>query len=164
MEIIPEAQKSAFAAAQRVNIQQKKNKSHAIVATAATAAATTGAIPIPFSDAAALVPIQVGMLAGITAVFGFEVKRAFLSTLVSSTITGTGATLVGRTIVSNLLKMFPGVGSVAGGAIAASTAAAVTVAFGEAYITTLTYLLKNKDISEVSEIDILTEFKQRYLK
>ena len=135
-----------------------------LFATAATAAATTGAIPIPFSDAAALVPIQVGMLAGITAVFGFEVKRAFLSTLVSSTITGTGATLVGRTIVSNLLKMFPGVGSVAGGAIAASTAAAVTVAFGEAYITTLTYLLKNKDISEVSEIDILTEFKQRYLK
>lgn len=164
MEIVPEMQKNAFAAAQKVNIQQKKNKSHAIVATSAAAAAGTGAIPIPFSDAVALVPIQVGMLAGITAVFGFELKRAFLSTLVSSTITGAGATLAGRAIVSNLLKMFPGVGSVAGGTIAASTASALTVAFGEAYIATLAYLLKDKDMAEVSESDILSEFKKRISK
>lgn len=164
MEIVPEGQKNAFAAAQRVSIKQKKNKSHAIVAAAATTAAGTGAIPIPFSDAFALVPIQVGMLAGITAVFGFELKKAFLSTLVSSTITAGGATLLGKTIVSNLLKMFPGVGSVAGGAIAASTASALTIAFGEAYISTLAYMLKDKDISEVNPNDILEEFKKRYAK
>ncbi len=163
MEIVPEGQKNAFVAAQKVSIKQKKNKSHAIVATAATSAAATGAIPIPFSDAFALVPIQVGMLAGITAVFGFELKKAFLSTLVSSTITAGGATLIGKTIVSNLFKMFPGIGSVAGGAISASTASALTVAFGEAYIAALAYLLKDKDISEVSEADILTEFRKRYL-
>lgn len=164
MEIVPEGQKNAFAAAQRVSIKQKKNKSHAIVAAAATTAAGTGAIPIPFSDAFALVPIQVGMLAGITAVFGFELKKAFLSTLVSSTITAGGATLLGKTIVSNLLKMFPGVGSIAGGAIAASTASALTIAFGEAYISTLAYMLKDKDISEVNPNDILEEFKKRYAK
>lgn len=164
MEIVPEGQKNAFAAAQKVSIKQKKNKSHAIVAAAATTAAGTGAVPIPFSDAFALVPIQVGMLAGITAVFGFELKKAFLSTLVSSTITAGGATLIGKTIVSNLLKMFPGVGSVAGGAIAASTASALTIAFGEAYISTLAYILKDKDISEVNPNDILEEFKKRYTK
>lgn len=164
MEIVPEGQKNAFAAAQRVSINQKRNKSHAIVAASALTAAGTGAIPIPFSDAVALVPIQVGMLAGITAVFGFELKKAFLSTLVSSTITGAGATLIGKTIVSNLLKMFPGIGSVAGGAIAASTASALTIAFGEAYIAALSYLLKDKDISEVSESDILAEFKKRHSK
>ncbi len=164
MEIVPEGQKNAFVAAQKVSIQQKKNKSHAIVVAAATSAAATGAIPIPFSDAFALVPIQIGMLAGITAVFGFELKKAFLSTLVSSTITGGGATLIGKSIVSNLFKMFPGIGSIAGGAISASTASALTVAFGEAYISTLAYLLKDKDISEVSEADILLEFKKMYLK
>jgi uncharacterized protein (DUF697 family)/GTP-binding protein EngB required for normal cell division len=164
MEIVPEGQKNAFAAAQRVSIKQKKNKSHAIVAAAATTAAGTGAIPIPFSDAFALIPIQVGMLAGITAVFGFELKKAFLSTLVSSTITAGGATLLGKTIVSNLLKMFPGVGSIAGGAIAASTASALTIAFGEAYISTLAYMLKDKDMSEVNPNDILEEFKKRYSK
>jgi uncharacterized protein (DUF697 family)/GTP-binding protein EngB required for normal cell division len=164
MEIVPEGQKNAFAAAQRVSIKQKRNKSHAIVAGSALTAAGAGGIPIPFSDAAALVPIQVGMLAGITAVFGFELKKAFLSTLVSSTITGAGATIIGKTIVSNLLKMFPGVGSVVGGAIAASTASALTIAFGEAYIATLSYLLKDKDISEISEADILAEFKTRHSK
>ena len=164
MEIVPEGQKNAFAAAQRVSIKQKRNKSHAIVAASALTAAGTGAIPIPFSDAVALFPIQVGMLVGITAVFGFELKKAFLSTLVSSTITGAGATIIGKTIVSNLLKMFPGIGSVAGGAIAASTASALTIAFGEAYIAALAYLLKDKDISEVSDSDILAEFKKRYSK
>lgn len=162
MEIVPEGQKKAFAAAQKVSIRQKTNRSHAIVASAAATAAGTAAVPIPFSDAIALVPIQVGMLAGITATFGFELRQAFLSTLVSSTITGAGATLIGRTIVSNLFKMFPGIGSIAGGAIAASTASALTVAFGEAYIASLVYLLKDKDISEVSEADILTEFKKKY--
>ncbi|WP_217868674.1 YcjF family protein [Arenibacter amylolyticus] len=164
MEIVPEGQKNAFAAAQRVSIKQKQNKSHAIVAASAVTAGGTAAVPIPFSDAVALVPIQVAMLAGITTVYGFELKKAFLSTLVSSTITGAGATLIGKTIVSNLLKMFPGIGSVAGGLIAASTASALTIAFGEAYIATLTYLIKNKDISEISEADILAEFKKRHSK
>ncbi|WP_164905136.1 YcjF family protein [Aequorivita ciconiae] len=163
MEIVPEAQKNAFVAAQKVSIEQKKNKSHAIVVASATSAAATGAIPIPFSDALILVPIQIGMLAGITAVFGFELKKAFLSTLVSSTITAGSATLIGKSIVSNLFKMFPGIGSVAGGAISASTASAITIAFGEAYIAALAFLLKDKDISEVSESDILKEFKKRYL-
>lgn len=164
MEIVPEGQKNAFVAAQRVSVNQKKNKSHAIVVAAAASAAAAGAVPIPFSDAALLVPIQVGMLAGITAVFGFDLNKSFLSTLVSSTITGAGATLIGKTIVSNLLKMFPGAGSVAGGVIAATTASALTVAFGEAYISTLSYLLKNKDISEISQDDILAELKKRYEK
>jgi uncharacterized protein (DUF697 family)/GTP-binding protein EngB required for normal cell division len=164
MEIVPEGQKSAFAASQKVSITQKKNKSHAIVATAALTAAGTGAVPIPFADAIALVPVQVGMLASISAVFGFQLKKSFLTTLISSTIlTGAGATILGKTIVSNLLKMFPGAGSVAGGAISASTAAALTIAFGEAYIATLSYVLKDKEISEVSESDIMTEFKKRYL-
>ena len=164
MGLVPEAQKNAFAAAQKVDITQKKNRSHAIVATAALSAAGTGAVPIPFSDAVALVPIQVGMLAAITATFGFELKSAFLSTLVSSTLTGAGATIIGKAIVANLFKMFPGVGSIVGGAIAAATASALTIAFGEAYIAALAYLIKDKDISEVSEADILSEFKKRYSK
>jgi uncharacterized protein (DUF697 family) len=164
MEVVPEAQRNALAAAQRVNITQKKNKSHAIVVTAATAAATAAAVPIPFSDAITLVPIQVAMLAGITSVFGFDLKQSFLSTLVSSTITGGGATILGRTIVSNILKFVPGVGSVTGGIIAASIASAITIAFGEAYISTLAFLLKDKDISEITDEDIIKEFKMSYKK
>jgi len=39
-----------------------------------------------------------------------------------------------------LLKLIPGIGSIAGGVIAATTAAALTTAFGEAYIAALEML------------------------
>lgn len=164
MEVVPEGQHRAFAAAQKVSIKVKKKTSHKIVASAAGVAAGIGATPIPFSDAIALVPIQVGMLAGITSAFGFSLEEGFLKTMVASVLTGTGATILGRSIATNLLKLVPGFGSVAGGAIAAGTAAAVTTAFGEAYIQTLAHLLKNKEVSEISQTDILTEFKKRFKK
>src|SRR5215475_3695901 len=62
-EVIPEGLRRAFAAAQRVSVQQKKNVAHGIVGVAATSALAAGASPIPFSEAVILVPIQIGMLA-----------------------------------------------------------------------------------------------------
>ncbi len=164
MELAPEGQKSAFAAAQKISINIKKNSAHKIVFTAAGLAATAGASPIPFSDAAILIPIQIGMLSGITSVFGIELSKAFLSTLISSILTAGGATLAGRTIVSNLLKFIPGVGTITGGIISATTAAAITTAFGEAYITTLSHLFEKNDGLPPSEDEILVEFKSRYNK
>lgn len=162
MEIVPEGQKSAFIAAQKVSMQQKKNKAHGIVAGAATAAAAAGASPIPFSDAFILVPIQVGMLAGITAVFGLDLQKSFLTTLISSTITGAGASILGRTIVTNLIKLIPGVGTITGGAISAATAATLTTAFGEVYIATLSAITSKKDISDITQAEIIEEFKTRF--
>ncbi len=90
-------------------------------------------------------PIQVGMLAGISATFGLSIDHSFLSTLVGSILAGSGGTLAGRAIVSNLLKLIPGVGSVLGGTIAATTAAAITTTLGEIYIAVLEMLfLQNK--------------------
>lgn len=73
-EVIPEGQRRALAAAQKANLNYTKSQAHKIVAGAATAAAAAGASPIPFSDAAILAPIQVGMIAGITSVFGLELS------------------------------------------------------------------------------------------
>ncbi|QYJ21057.1 50S ribosome-binding GTPase [Achromobacter sp. ES-001] len=136
-EVIPEGKRKALAAAQKANLNYKKLQAHKIVAGAATAAAAAGASPIPFSDAAILAPIQIGMVAGITSVFGLELSKGTLSTLVTSAIGVGGATFVGRTIVVNVLKFFPGVGTIAGGAISAATASAITIGLGEAYIAVL---------------------------
>lgn len=38
-----------------------------------------GFIPIPFSDAALLVPTQVAMIASITTIFGIEVSKGLLT-------------------------------------------------------------------------------------
>ncbi len=162
MQLVPEGQKRAFTAAQKVDINLKKNQSHKIVAGAAASAAGIAAAPIPFSDAIAIVPIQIGMIAGITATFGLEFNQSFLSSIVASVVTGSGATLAGRAIVSGLLKLIPGVGSVVGGTIAAAAAAALTTAFGEAYIATLALLFVSNNGEQPTSEKVVEAFRKQY--
>lgn len=131
--VIPEALKKTLAAVQK-GLKLKNNYAHAIVVSSSAMAAATGAIPIPFADAAVLVPEQIAMLAGITAVYGLSLEKATLMAIISATIGTTGATVLGKTIVANLVKLIPGAGSAVGAVISGSTAAAVTAALGEAYI------------------------------
>ncbi|HVU04671.1 MAG TPA: GTPase [Polyangiaceae bacterium] len=154
MTLIPEGQKTAFVAAQQVSLALKQKRARAIVAGAAASAALVGAAPIPFADAALLVPIQISMLAGTSAAFGLELNDAFFATLLSS-VTGTlGATLTGRAIVGGLLKLVPGLGSAAGGAIAAATAATVTTTLGESYVQVLTQLAETGKTEAPSAEDV----------
>ena len=149
--VIPEALRNTLAAVQKANLRVKLRQANAIVATAAAAAAATGAIPIPFTDAAVLVPEQIGMIASITAVFGIPIEKATITALLSATIGTVGTTVMGKTVVSSLFKMIPGVGSVAGGVISASVAAALTAALGEAYIAIM--MMVSKGEMSISELD-----------
>lgn len=163
-EVVPEGKRRALAAAQKANLNYTKGQAHKIVAAAATAAAAAGASPIPFSDAAILAPIQIGMIAGITSVFGLELSKGTLSTLVTSAIGVGGATYLGRTIVVNILKCFPGLGTIAGGAISAATASAITVGLGEAYISVLVEIFADNPGVIPSASDIGERLKQKMLK
>lgn len=161
MEVMPDGQKNAFAAAQRVAIQQKVNRAHKVVAAAGTAAATAAAVPIPFSDALAIVPIQISMLAGISACFGLDLSKGFLATIVSSCFSSLAGTLGGRAAVGALLKFFPGIGTIAGGVVSATVATSLTVAFGEAYIATLQALFAGNPDRELSAQEVADAFKKR---
>lgn len=163
-QLFPDGHRNAFVAAQKIDLTKKVERSHLAVGTAAAAAAGVGAVPIPFSDAVAIVPIQVGMLATVSAIFGLNVSEAFLTTVIGSAVTAVGGTLAGRAAVGGLLKLIPGIGSVAGGAIAAATAAALTVAFGEAYIYTLQSLASNKPIDEITPDEIARAFVDKLKK
>ncbi|MEB0027387.1 50S ribosome-binding GTPase [Pseudomonas sp. MH9.2] len=140
--LIPEAKKRAFANAlnsrhqssMKIKIEQAGKE----VLAASTLAAVAAASPIPFSDAILLVPIQVGMLAKVGVTFGMDVSTSALTTLVMSAVGSGAVTVVGRVLVTGLLKMIPGVGTVVGGVIAATTAAALTKALGARYIAVLT--------------------------
>src|SRR5262249_8963816 len=99
MSLIPEGHRTAFVAAQRVSLGLKQKRARMVVAGATATAAAVGATPIPFADAALLVPIQIGMLVGVSTTFGLDANEAFFATLLSS-VTGTvGATIAGRAIV-----------------------------------------------------------------
>lgn len=161
-EVIPVAIKRAFAAAQTADLQQKKDEAAQIVTIAVTAAGAAAATPIPFSDAIALVPIQVGMLAKISSVFGLNTSEDSLKTIVAIIAGTAGATLIGRAIVSNLLKFIPGGGSLLGGAISAATAISITAALGNIYIETLAYLFEKSQGEVPANEDIEREIKRRF--
>ena len=133
-EALPDELMDTLQNVQIVALDEKKRHAQAAVSTAALAAAGEGAAPIPFSDCALLVPTQLTMIASITVIFGFDVNKSIITALLSSTIGAGGATVLGKTVVSNLLKFIPGAGTVAGGAISAGTAGVITAALGEAYI------------------------------
>ena len=120
--------------AAQTELEKMISRANKIVIGAAVAAGGVGAVPIPFADAPLLVANQVALLTSVAVTFKINIKKDGLKTLVYAALGVGGATLIGRTIVSNLIKFIPGVGSVIGGAISASTAAIITYALGYAFI------------------------------
>ncbi len=141
-EALPDELMDTLHNVQIASLKAKKLRAQAAVATASVAAAGEGAAPIPFADCALLIPTQLGMIASITVIFGFNVNKSIITALLSSTIGAGGATILGKTVVANLLKLIPGGGSVAGGAISAGTAGVITAALGEAYIGVMELVFK----------------------
>lgn len=128
--VVPDGAVAALAAAQAIDSAAKVRQAKAAIRAAVTSAGTAALVPIPFSDAALLVPIQVAMMARIARLFGIGMDRAALM----STLATTAATQGGRAAVTGLLKMVPGAGTVAGGAIGASVATTFTYAMGRAWM------------------------------
>jgi uncharacterized protein (DUF697 family)/GTPase SAR1 family protein len=128
-QILPKAVKGAFVNAQGVVIGLKVKYARAVIAASAAAAGAVGAAPIPVADAVILMPVQVGMLGGITAVFGIEMSAQTATRLVVGLVGEGGVTQVGKQMAAGLLKVIPGVSVVNAG-----VASALTAALGEAYI------------------------------
>ena len=161
VSILPEAAQKAFINAQVANLKLKQNKARATVITTATAAFAEGFIPLPFADAAALVPTQVAMIAGITAIYGLDLKKATISAIVTSTLGTATATMLGRTIVSNILKFIPGVGTGVGGAISGAIASVITISLGEVVIGIMNKLIKGEITEEeLKNKDALKKYRK----
>lgn len=143
-EALPEELMETLQHVQIACLEEKKRWAQSAVATATVVAAGEGAVPIPFSDCALLIPTQISMITAITVAFGLEINKSILTGLLSSALGTGGTTLLGKTIVTNLLKLIPGVGSAAGSAISASTAAILTAALGEAYIGIMELVFKGE--------------------
>ena len=150
-EALPDELLDTLQNVQIASLEEKKRHAKIAVGTAVTAATAAGATPIPFSDAAVLIPTQISMIVSITAIFGLNVNQGIITTIISSTIGAGGATVLGKTVASNLLKIIPGVGTVVGGAISAVTAATITGALGYAYIAVMEMAFKGElDLNDLS--------------
>lgn len=143
-EIIPEEQKKAFNNAQQVDIDRKAKSARSWATKYIATSFGIGFVPIPFSDASVLVPMQVTLLAHITAIFGISMDKATIASLVAA-IGGTGgATYAGKYIVSNVIKLIPGVGTIVGGLISGTTASIMTTALALSYIEVMTIIAKGE--------------------
>jgi uncharacterized protein (DUF697 family)/predicted GTPase len=129
----PQAAQSALTAAQVIDVGRKKKAAAGIVRQSAAAAAVIGATPIPFADAALLVPTQLTMIARITATYGLPARASRTLAVAASIVLTGGATMAGRYAVTNALKFVPG-GALAGSAISGTVAASLTKAVGMAWM------------------------------
>lgn len=128
--VAPEGVEFALTAAQGIDQKRKTAAAQRTIGISAGSAAAAAAVPIPFSDAAMLVPIQLGMMAKIAQLYKIKFERAALMAIATTTATTQG----GRAAFTGLLKMVPGAGTVAGGAIGAAVASGFTFAIGQAWL------------------------------
>lgn len=159
-----EGKANALARFQDYNKEQRRqaNIAHAktLVNHYAASCSAAAATPIPFSDIAILIPIQIGMILHISNIFGINISKENAAKLLTAllSVVGTAFTVrFGVQLLGNVLKVIPGFGSAAGGAINATIALGTTKVMGNAYIA---YLDSNID----HLADILTDFKPDMFK
>lgn len=133
--------KNAFLKAQRQKMERRiaamKEGARTCVHVASVAAGTAGASPIPGSDAPIIAAIQSTMIYKINAEFELDADKSRMTSVLTGIMGVTALAQVGKAVVSNVIKLIPGAGTLVGGAISAATAVAITEAVGHAYISVL---------------------------
>lgn len=143
-QVLPNELQKTLQYVQIASLKVKKKQAQMVVATTVAAAIGESTVPIPLADAAMLIPTQIAMITSITIIFGLDISKSFLTGFVSSTLGAAGATVLGKTAVTAILKCIPGVGTVIGGAISGATAGIITTALGMAYIKIMEMIYKGE--------------------
>lgn len=126
----PDGVAHAITSAQRIDFDRKRERAEKAIKAATAAATTAGASPIPFSDAAILVPLQIGMMASIAVTYGISIERSTAASIAATA----AATTAGRSVVTSMIKFVPGAGTAVASPISATVAGTFTYAMGHAWL------------------------------
>lgn len=137
MRVIPEGQHKAFINAQRIDVSRKVEAARSWAKKYITTAFGVGFTPIPIADSAVLVPMQITMMAHITAIFGLSLELSQIVSIVAGMGGTGGATYLGKFFSASLLKLIPGIGTTTGSLITGVTASLMTLALAYSYIEVL---------------------------
>lgn len=157
--LLPEGQNAAFARYQKYNKELKQNAARALINRYSIAAGGVAATPIPFSDFALLLPTQIAMITHVSNAYGLDMSADTAKKLAIAFAGVAGAGFGIKLAVGSLLKIIPGLGSIAGGAMNATIAATTTKLMGHAY---LSYLDDNFDELENAISSISTDIFKEY--
>ncbi|WP_448640755.1 GTPase family protein [Geodermatophilus sp. URMC 63] len=159
--IVPEAARAALTASQQIDLERKRTFARTVILGAAATAGAVAATPIPLADAAAIVPIQSGMIAGISAIYGLPVSMGTIGSLAATAFLAQGVSAVAKSAVRTLLKFVPGV-NIAVATVQAGVAAAFTTAVGQARIVVCEFL-HDKSAEVIEALVGSDEIKQLFL-
>lgn len=130
---LDESLREGFISALKGNLAAKKRLiNHKIIPLYTSGAAGVALTPIPFSDAALLVPIQIKMSLHIMKTYGLDQKLGNLSSLVGSVVVSESGRLLAQTLSTDLFKLIPGVGTAIGTTVNTVVASSFTAAMGYA--------------------------------
>lgn len=163
-QLVPKDSHEALANVQQIDVAYKSRYARKWVQRYVATTFGIGFSPIPFSDATLIVPMQISMLAHITAIFGVDFDKATLTTFISVLGGTTASTMVGRGIVTNLLKLVPGVGTITGGLISGTTASMITLALGLSYIEVLSYKIRQDQKGIHTDVHFLAELLREKIR
>ncbi|MDY2763772.1 YcjF family protein [Campylobacter sp.] len=162
--LLSEGQKEAFARHQKHNDELRKKAetrehARALINRYSALAGGVAATPIPFSDFALLLPTQIAMITHVSNAYGLDMSADTAKKLAIAFAGVAGAGFGIKLAVGSLLKIIPGLGSLAGGAMNATIAATTTKLMGHAY---LSYLDDNFDELENAISSINTDIFKEY--
>lgn len=128
-EQLDKSLRESFMSVSNRDLEAKESEGEKIVRQHVTGAFAVGFSPIPFSDAPLLIANQMGLLVRICLLWDMASLKQFI---VASSAVEMVMAQIGKTLVSSLLKLIPGIGTLIGGVISGTVAAGLTFALGTA--------------------------------
>ena len=154
-ELLPEGKRISTEVVAKYKLERRRSFAQAAVLGSTAAAATIGAVPVPFADAVLLQPLEVAEINGIAAIYG--IRKGDQVKLLKNTIVEVGTISTAAKAAISALKAIPGIG-LATGVINAVIASGIVAALGEGSIYVFEQIyLGNKDISDVDWVRKILE-------
>ena len=129
---ISDALKISFLRTMNCDLKRNLIEGQRIIAAHSTGAFAVGFIPIPMADAPILIANQTWLMVNLLKLYGLGSLQNIVTQRSLQVLLGSLLTMTGKSLAANLLKLIPGVGTLAGGVINAGVATTLTVLFGEA--------------------------------
>lgn len=151
--VLPEGMKAAEKDIASFKLKRKRAMAQSVITASTAAGGAVGAIPLPFADAAILVPVESGLVTALRKIYG--IPDGDDAQKIMDTILEVGTASIAAKAAISALKAIPGV-NLAGEVINAIVAAAIVAAIGEgsAFVFEKVYLgeMSAKDVDAIRNL------------
>lgn len=156
-ELMPEGVKAGEQDIAVFKLKRRRVMAHGITGISTTAAVVVGAVPIPFTDAAILAPLEITLVNALAQIYGIsknEMSKKFLNSIIE-----VGTVSIAAKSAISALKAIPGL-NLAASVINAIIAGSFVAAIGEGTIYAFEQVyLGNKSVTDIDWVKKVMETK-----